>query len=66
MNSLFAMAFLIISALVMILCIIVLVGIGTWYLVYYVIGCTVAPIQKTVVTTAIITWVILGAIVSLL
>lgn len=66
MNSLFALAFMIVSALAMIICLIVLVGIGTWYLVYYVIGCTVAPIQKTVVTAAIITWVVLGAITSLL
>ena len=66
MNSLFAMAFMIVSALAMIICLIVLVAIGTWYLVYYVIGCTVAPIQKTFVTAAIIVWVILGAITSLL
>lgn len=66
MATLFAMAFMIISALGMLCCIVVLVGIGTWYLVYYVIGCKVAPIQKTVVTAAIIIWVILGAITALL
>ena len=66
MATLFAMAFMIISALGMLCCIVVLVGIGTWYLVYYVIGCKDAPIQKTVVTAAIIIWVILGAITALL
>lgn len=66
MNSLFAMAFMIVSALVMILALIVLVSIGAWYLIYYVFGCTVAPIQKTVVTAAVIVWVVLGAITSLL
>ena len=66
MNSLLEIAFLIVAALVMALCLVALVGIGTWYLVYYVIGCKVAPIQKTVVTAVIIIWVIFGAIISLL
>lgn len=60
------MAFLIVSAVVMILALIVLVSIGAWYLIYYVFGCKVAPIQKTVVTAAVIVWVVLGAITSLL
>lgn len=66
MNTLLITAAVIVLVFAMILSLVVLVSMGAWHLVYYVIGCRKAPIQKTAITVAVSVWVISGAIISLL
>lgn len=66
MNTLLITAAVIALTFAMIISLIVLVSMGAWYLVYNVIGCRRAPIQKTAITIAVCVWIISGAIIALL
>lgn len=66
MTTLFITAGVIALVFAMILSLIVLVSMGAWHLVYYIIGCRRAPVQKTLLTTAVLLWIIAGAVISLL
>lgn len=50
----------------MILSLIVIVGVSAWQIIYYLLGCRKAPIQKTLLTSAALLWVIAGAVIALL
>lgn len=66
MTTLFITAGVIALVFAMILSLIVLVSMGAWHLVYYMIGCRRAPVQKTLLTTVIFIWIIAGAVISVL
>lgn len=66
MNTLIITAGIIAIAFAMIMSLVILVGLGCWQVIYHVLGCRNAPIQKWVITTAILVWMIGGAIISLL
>lgn len=66
MNTLLITAAIIALAFAMLLSLAVLVSMGTWYVVYYIVGCRRAPIQKTAISVCLILWVICGALISLL
>lgn len=66
MNTLLITAGIIALAFAMLLSLISLVGMGAWHLIYHVMGCRKAPIQKWMISTVVCIWVIGGAIISLL
>ena len=66
MSELLTIAGLIILGLAMLACVIVLVSMGMWQLIYYLIGCRRAPVQKTAVTAFLAVWAIVGIITSLM
>lgn len=66
MNTLVITAGVISLAFAMLISLIALVGMGAWHIIYNVIGCRRAPVQKWAILTVIIIWIISGAIISLL
>ncbi len=66
MNTLIITAAVIALVFAMIITLISLVAMAAWRVVYYAFRCRKAPIQKTVITTAMCIWVISGAIIALL
>ena len=64
MSSLIATAALLVLVAVLILTLIVAVFMLAWWLVYHWIGCRKAPIEKTVLLSIAVIWVISGAIIS--
>lgn len=66
MTTLIITAAVIALVFAMILSLIAIVGVSVWRVIYYVIGCRKAPIQKTLLTSAIVLWVVAGGIIALL
>ena len=66
MNTLLITAAIIALAFAMLLSLAVLVSMGAWHVIYYVIGCRRAPVQKWIITSALCIWGICGVVISLL
>lgn len=66
MSTFFSIFLLIVLALAMIAALLTVACVSAWKLVYYVMGCRKAPIQKTVLTAAVLVWVVTGGILALL
>ena len=66
MSAFFSIFFLSLLALVMIAALLTVACVSAWKLVYYVMGCRKAPVQKTVLIAAVLVWVVTGGILALL
>ena len=66
MSTFFSVIFLGLLAFAMIAALIVVACVSAWKFVYYAMGCRKAPVQKTVLTAAVLVWVITGGILALL
>lgn len=66
MSAFFSIFFLSLLAFAMIAALLTVACVSAWKLVYYVMGCRKAPVQKTVLTAAVLVWVVTGGILALL
>lgn len=66
MSTFFGVIFLGLLALAMIAALLTVACVSAWKLVYYVMGCRKAPVQKTVLTAAVLVWIVTGGILALL
>lgn len=64
MSSLISTAALLVLVAVLILSLIVAVFMLAWWIIYHWIGCRKSPIEKTVLASIAVLWVISGAIIS--
>lgn len=66
MNTLLITAAIIALTFTMLLSLLALVSFVNWHIIYYVIGCRKAPVQKWVLSIIVCMWAICATIVSLL
>lgn len=66
MSEFWVIAGLIVLGMAMLISVVVLVSMSAWHVIYYLIGCRRAPVQKTAVTVFLSVWAIVGMIAGLM